>query len=100
MVRTGGRVRVIVKNADGNPAPVDRLRLLDLEGKRVDADFIRLLPDGWTTSFDEPGPGLLASPVPAGRYRVEVMRENETVAGTDVDVVAGKTTEWTITIPR
>jgi hypothetical protein len=100
VVRTGGRVRVAVRDADGNPAAVERLRLLDLDGKKQDTGFIRLLPDGWTTDLDGPGPALLAVPVPAGRYRVEVVMEGEVVAGTDVDVVAGETTEWTITLPR
>jgi len=99
-LRSGGRIRVTVRDPDGEIVAPVRLDLLDETGERIPARFIRVTDGGWTTSLDEPAPALLGRPVPAGRYRVRVRPEEGVTEDRQADVASGETVEVEVLLPR
>jgi len=89
-----------VKNADGEVQAVGRARLLDLEGEKIRVTFLRTVEGGWTTGLDEPGAVLHFRPIPPGRYRLLIGKEDDVLAEQEVDVEAGKTIDVEIRLPR
>jgi hypothetical protein len=93
VVRTGGRVRVVVRNRAGDVVAAERLDLLDLDGKRRPVRFFLLKEDSATTDLSEPGPCLLATPFPPGRYLVKLTRKGADSVTKEVSIVRGETTD-------
>ncbi len=99
IVGRGGRVRVTVRSAAGEILAPERLDLLDTAGERIAVIFLRVRDDGgWTTELKDAAPGLLGTPVPAGRYVVKLTREGAAPVTQEVYIAPAATTDVTITV--
>lgn len=74
LVKSGGWVRVTVKDADGTVLAPDAVRLMDEKGEYVGSSFYGRDGDDWSWPSKKPGSVTLDHPVPPGRYTVEVLR--------------------------
>lgn len=75
LLKSGGRVRLTVKDRTGTFQEPEFMRLLDDRGSHVSGLFYAPDEDGnWTNPPMSPGPAWLDHPLPPGRYRVEVFQ--------------------------
>lgn len=96
----GGRVRVTVRDDEGETVVPGRIDLLDDEGRRVWTCFLQDLEgDGFTTALERPLPALIGRPVPPGLYRVRVRRDGaDPVVGEPFPIHAGETAEVSLRV--
>jgi hypothetical protein len=104
VVRSGGRLTVVVKDAKGKVVPAEDLELVDIEGKEVDITFGNRVGDSMWFPPMKAEPAFGSFPVAPGRYAVRVVRyvknEKTIAAEQGVDVVARKTIEVEIRLPE
>ena len=94
LLRSGGWLRVTVRDLHGTVVVPDTVRLRDEKGEFVGGGFWGESKEGeWSWPSETAGPVVHGSPLAPGRYTVEVVRppENQEVLGTNTVIVAPKT---------
>ena len=100
--RGGARLHLIVRDASGE-ACLSGCKIFDRDGRRVSVEFSTRLGESACSSpngFTMPGWKVVDPALPAGEYTLEFSWPKRSVHRERVTLVAGKTTEHEVTLPR